>query len=97
MATDDFGVLLRILVMAAEGVLQTLGELPQGLLLRLPRHGGECWCAVRGEVVSPLLYLRAARSGEGGERREVRCSGWEELRAVGRREPEAGSAGAIHC
>lgn len=38
--------------MATERVLQTLGELPEGLLLRLPLHGGGagevCGTAVRG-------------------------------------------------
>lgn len=37
--TDQFGVLLRILVVSTERVLEALSQLPQWLLLRLPRHG----------------------------------------------------------
>lgn len=43
--TDDFGVLLHTGVLACERVLQTLHELPQGLLVWLPRHDGR-WLAL---------------------------------------------------
>jgi hypothetical protein len=54
--TDQFGILHGRLVLAAERVLETLGQLPQLLVLRLPRHGGGWggvwWFAVRGSVVA---------------------------------------------
>lgn len=42
-----FGILLCRWIMSAQGILETLGQLPQGLRLWLPRHGGvavSCWC-----------------------------------------------------
>jgi hypothetical protein len=82
--TDDFGIFLHALVVSTERVLETLGQLPQGLVLWLPRHGGDCELrfavcelgrfAVRGQAV--IATSLVCGGGEGaqlskGSRRRV--------------------------
>jgi hypothetical protein len=65
--TDDFGILLHTGVLASEGVLQALHELPQRLLVWLPRHDG-WWFARRYGKMRRLAQFAGETFVRGGNR-----------------------------
>lgn len=90
--TDDLGIFLYARILASERVCQTLHELPQRLLVWLPRHDGVRFASGCGGVrcLAQSAGVPCARKGDKYIGEDTR--GVEQAVKV----CEAGSAGAGH-